>query len=195
MGETNWYAYGLLLALAGLGYWTSRRRGSASPRGGDRGRARGDEGTVGATVGIQASGWTGISPPLMKVYIDGRLAGVLKDKMVHDFPVPPGRHEFMLARDWYKSRRIALTLAIGDRLDLVGGCRPLKLMGIYELSSMAIFGLSLGLVILFPWLSGSAWRWGPLAGASLIPYIVWAIGISLRPGGFIYLALPKESSG
>ncbi len=42
---------------------------------------------VGATVGIQAVGSMGISLPLMKVFLDGRVVGLLKDMTVHDFPI------------------------------------------------------------------------------------------------------------
>ena len=46
-----------------------------------------------ATFGIQAVGWMGVSPPLMKVFIDGRVVGLLRDMTVHEYPVAPGRHE------------------------------------------------------------------------------------------------------
>jgi len=186
---TNWYAYGLLLVMAGLGLWSSRCRAPILPRAGEGAAPRDD----GATVGIQAVGWMGVSPPLMKVFVDDRVVGILKDRSVHDFGVRPGRHEFMLARDWYKSETIALTLAPGDRLDLVGGSRAYGLGSLHELCSMAILGVTVVLVILFPSLTESAWRWGPLVGASYIPYLIWSIRLTFRPGGFLYLDLLEGS--
>jgi hypothetical protein len=141
-----------------------------------------------ATIGIQAVGWMGVSPPLMKVFVDGRVVGILRDMTVHEFPVRPGRHEVRLTRDFYRSETVETTLAPGERIDLVVGYRVARQMATAQVAHAAILGLCLGLVLLVNWLGGSIWLGAALAGVAFVPYIIWYVARIFRPGQYLYLS-------
>ena len=147
---------------------------------------------VGATIGIQAVGWMGVSPPLMKVFVDGRVVGILKDMTVHEFPVCPGRHEVRLTRDFNRSETVETTLGPGDRLDLIAGYRVARQMATAQVAHAAIFGLSVGLVFLVNWLGGPTWLGAALAGVAFVPYTIWCVARIFRPGQYLYLS-PKST--
>ena len=143
-----------------------------------------------ATIGIQAVGWMGVSPPLMKVFLDGRVVGLLRDMTVHDFPVAPGRHEVRLTRDFNRSETVETTLGPGDRLDLVAGYRVARQMATVQVAHAGILGLSVGLVLLVNWLGGPIWLGAALAGVAFVPYVIWYVARMFRPGQYLYLS-PK----
>jgi hypothetical protein len=151
-----------------------------------------DASTTDATVGVQATGWFGLSPPLMKVFIDGRPEGVLQDNTVHEFVVAAGRHEFRIERDWYHSETIGLTLAAGQRVDLVAGCRTWRQLVPYELAATGLLGLFVGVVVLVSSVRRSVLLCSILGGVAALPYLIAFIG-TFRPGGFVYLAPLDES--
>ena len=151
-----------------------------------------DSEKVNATVGIQAVGWMGVSPPLMKVFVDGRVVGILKDMTVHEFPVSPGRHEVRLSRDYNRSETVETTLAPGDRLDLIAGYRVARQMATDQVAQAATLGLSVGLILLVIWLGGSIWIGAALAGVVFVPYIIWYVARMFRPGQHLYLS-PKST--
>lgn len=143
---------------------------------------------VGATVGIQAVGSMGVSLPLMKVFLDGRVVGLLKDMTVHDFPVTPGRHEVRLTRDFNRSETVETTLGPGDRLDLIAGYHVARQMATVQVAHAAILGLSVGLVLLVNWLGGPIWLGAALAGVAFLPYAIWYFARMFRPGQYLYLS-------
>ena len=143
-----------------------------------------------ATIGIQAVGWMGASPPLMKVFLDGRVVGLLRDMTVHDFPVAPGRHEVRLTRDFNRSETVETALGPGNRLDLVAGYRVARQMATVQLAHAGILGLSVGLVLLVNWLGGAIWLGAALAGVAFVPYGIWCVARMFRPGQYLYLS-PK----
>jgi len=144
---------------------------------------------AGATVGIQAVGWMGVSPPLMKVYIDERLIGVLKDMTVHEFPVAPGRHQIRLTRDFNRSGTVETTLGPGDRLDLVAGYRVATQVLISQTAKAAMVAISIGLVLLVNRLGGPTWLAVALAGVAFVSFFIWDVTRTLRPGQYLYLSL------
>ena len=141
-----------------------------------------------ATIGIQAVGWMGVSPPLMKVFLDGRVVGLLRDMTVHEFPVTPGRHEVRLTRDFNRSETVETTLGPGDRLDLIAGYRVARQMATVQVAHAGILGLSVGLVLLVNWLGGPIRLGAALAGVAFVPYVIWYVARMFRPGQYLYLS-------
>jgi len=74
---------------------------------------------------IHVIGWTGISPRinplLIRVFIDGKCVGVLKDKHAETFPVSAGPHQVMVKRDFVRSETLDVSVPPGERAELECG--------------------------------------------------------------------------
>jgi hypothetical protein len=74
-----------------------------------------------AMISVQATGWTGVGAPLVRVLVDNVSVGILKDKQANRFPIPVGQHRVQVRRDFMKSEVLALELRAGQCADLECG--------------------------------------------------------------------------
>jgi hypothetical protein len=70
---------------------------------------------------IHVIGWTGIFPLMIRVFIDGKCAGVLNDKHAKTVPVSVGPHQVMVKRDFLRSKTLAVSVPPGERAELECG--------------------------------------------------------------------------
>ena len=70
------------------------------------------------TISVRCVGWTGLSAPLVKVFVDDQQVGVLRYKYAHEFTVPAGRHRVAVKRDFWRSLPLDLTVAAGALSEL-----------------------------------------------------------------------------
>jgi hypothetical protein len=74
---------------------------------------------------IRVTDWrTRIVPPMMRVFIDGKYVGVLKDNHAKTFPVSMGLHQVMVKRDFLRSETLDVSVPPGERAELECGYFP-----------------------------------------------------------------------
>jgi len=68
---------------------------------------------------IRPIGWRiWMIPPMVRVFIDGKCAGVLKDTNAATFPLSVGHHQVMVKRDFLRSETLDVSVRPGERAEL-----------------------------------------------------------------------------
>ena len=139
------------------------------------------------SISVRCVGWTGISPPLVKVFIDDQEVGTLQNKHAHVFPASAGLHLVVVRRDFWRSLPLDVEVPPGGRAALECGFRiwgsSLRLEAI-KLAFLAIMGLVLALVV-----AGGLPLWSVWVafGAEVVAFgIVWW-RLFTPPGAYLFL--------
>jgi len=94
---------------------------------------------------IRPIGWRiWMIPPMVRVFIDGKCAGVLKDTNAATFPLSVGPHQVMVKRDFLRSETLDVSVRPGERAELEYGYH--YLWGFWN--SLFIFAMLFGQKVL-----------------------------------------------
>lgn len=154
--------------------------------------ARAEEGTI----TVRVVGWLGLSAPLVRVFIDDREVGLLRDRHAQAFTAPVGTHRVVVKRDFFRSQPLDVVTPAGGRAELECGfgvgrslvwLETVKLLFILVLAATLALILTTGLPL---------WSlWVVLAAEAVAFGVIWWRRF-VPPGQYLFLhAVPPMVTG
>lgn len=147
-------------------------------------------------LSVRCVGWTGWGAPLVKVIVDGREVGILRDKLAHDFAVPVGTHRVHVKRDFWRSLPVDVAVAAEGRSELECGFRVAGSVARLELVKLGFFLVTVvALLLIITAGLPLGWLWVVLGAEIVVFGFVWWRQFVI-PGGYLFLhPVPQGASG
>jgi hypothetical protein len=146
------------------------------------------------SISVQVVGWTGIGPPLVRVFVDEALVGILKDKQATRFPIRVGQHRVQVRRDFMKSEVIDLAFKAGQSAALQCGydrARPAQRLKIARFVGIPV---CLATAVAVPALGLPFWSAYVLGGSGAVALgIIWWQSF-IPAGAYLFLRRAATSA-
>jgi hypothetical protein len=77
-------------------------------------------------ISVRVVGWKAIARPLVRVLVDDKSVGILKDKQAQVFPVVPGSHTVKVRRDFFRSQILEFDLSVRQVVEFECGFQAVR---------------------------------------------------------------------
>ncbi len=77
-------------------------------------------------ISVRVVGWKAIARPLVRVLVDDKSVGILKDKQPQIFPVEPGSHTIRVRRDFFRSQVLEFNLSARQVVEFECGFQAVR---------------------------------------------------------------------
>jgi hypothetical protein len=139
-------------------------------------------------ISLRVVGWKAIARPLVRVLVDNKSVGILKDKQPQIFPVAPGSHTISVRRDFFRSQVLEFDLSVRQVVEFECGFQAVRRPWFLTLTGKAVsIAVSIASAVAVAALKLPYWSVFVLLGLALVAMAVDWWRCYIPSGAHLYL--------